>query len=414
MKQLLVLFITLAPLFSHAVKWVERGNGGFVLKCKDSENQVFDIYEARKRFQVLDQKNLSSVDERVQYLLGKIEKVNPSRAALYRGWYASFMGESEFLDGVELTPVPDIGLGIKPKNCDLELAVFQREPDALNKKRYVISLDLWNSLDNLNKAALIIHEITYRELIEVGSMHQTSESTRYFNSALHSEKFEYLTIQEYLSLLQNLRFPRADYNGYTIRLMYTLENINWRISNIEFHANGALKMALLANDGLMETGNTRYIQCLPWDSTIHFNEDGTVAQIRTLGTYKPDCDTAYIYQEGATKIRFEAEQWTFDKNGQVNKVSGSLDFRDTPTAIVINGILLTRDNQAHYSDRYDVSVKLNSDGKLHAFEIQQVSSPCFRKESSRIEFKIGVNTPPLNLSSQKFAEDLAKLPLCKK
>lgn len=63
-------------------------------------------------------------------------------------------------EGVALKPVSDYTSPIVPKNCAVEqLALFQDAPN-----RLLIVIDIWNKLDDLNKAALMIHETLYRNL----------------------------------------------------------------------------------------------------------------------------------------------------------------------------------------------------------------------------------------------------------
>ena len=63
-------------------------------------------------------------------------------------------------EGVALKPVSDYTSPIVPKNCAVEqLALFQDAPN-----RLLIVSDIWNKLDDLNKAALMIHESLYRTL----------------------------------------------------------------------------------------------------------------------------------------------------------------------------------------------------------------------------------------------------------
>lgn len=147
MKTLIATLLLFSSV-SFAQDWYEKGNGGFVVTCPGKPQQVLDIYELENRFQiqthqetanpvlqnmVLDLDKSESLDQRVQYLLSKIARLNPSRAQLYAQWYKSFPAEAEFLPGIHLNPIGDTGLAVPGEGCSLQQAVFQRAPGILNK-----------------------------------------------------------------------------------------------------------------------------------------------------------------------------------------------------------------------------------------------------------------------------------------
>jgi hypothetical protein len=47
----------------------------------------------------------------------------------------------------------------------------------LNKARYTISADIWNKLAPIDQAAIVIHELIYREMALPPSAHMNSEPT---------------------------------------------------------------------------------------------------------------------------------------------------------------------------------------------------------------------------------------------
>lgn len=108
--------------------WSETGNGGFVVMCPD-KSVVLDLHEAEVQGSIaIDRasKSLSSVEGRVQYLIDRLEEKDFYRAQLYRQWFKDFFKEAQFIRGQKLYPVPDVGFTYIPKECSLELAVFQK------------------------------------------------------------------------------------------------------------------------------------------------------------------------------------------------------------------------------------------------------------------------------------------------
>lgn len=59
--------------------------------------------------------------------------------------------------GVALNPVEDFDLTIIPKDCKIEQAAIYRDS---NSQIYVVG-DIWEKLDSVNKAALLLHEAVY-------------------------------------------------------------------------------------------------------------------------------------------------------------------------------------------------------------------------------------------------------------
>ena len=184
-----ILLSSLLLLLSLEVFSKEGGNGGTVILCKQNAKQkaeLSDYYEARTLNQInidLGEKNLS-VDEKVEIVFKRIDKLSPSRSKLYREWYKHFGKEQLLLDKQNFPTLSDTGGIIVPNGCKLEQIIIQKTPSFPSFKRYLTNADLWNLLDNTQKAGLILHEIIYREAIEYGI--DSSVPVRYLNSLLSS------------------------------------------------------------------------------------------------------------------------------------------------------------------------------------------------------------------------------------
>ncbi|MNK93819.1 hypothetical protein D3C87_1139980 [compost metagenome] len=221
--------------------WWDKGNGGFVLACSGQKLRTFDLYELQSRYEdqmSLDRNFSASLDQRVNYLLDKVAVLNPARALKYRKWFLEFFNELQFTNN-SLQANPDIGFGQVPIGCTLELAVFQRNPGIINRYRYTVRKTLWERLDVIEQAALVLHELIYREAAQQDNQHQTSERSRFFNAWINSEEFSKTSIQEYLFRLQLLHFRDAEYGSHQIYLgLYNEDKKSWDQYDLSFFDSG--------------------------------------------------------------------------------------------------------------------------------------------------------------------------------
>lgn len=236
MKKILLTLILV--LSSTAFAGHEVGNGGGVLYCyppnvappallPSPKVELLDLFEARE-FRKLTL-GLGDVSEdyniKIDRVLTQLAKIAPYRAQLYRTVYNRFMDESVFVANIDLVYIPDSQYKGLPPNCDLKQAVIQQAPEFFGDKRYTISLDLWNQLDNNSKAALVLHEVIYNEGIALGQ--DNSKSVRYLISYLTSSGFSSMS-QNYLNqLLLSARFNVIDiYNTFAYSVPAS-ENVTW-------------------------------------------------------------------------------------------------------------------------------------------------------------------------------------------
>jgi len=330
MKKILVTAIlTLIPFFSQARDtWYERGDGGFAAVCKDGV-RTYELKEAPARYNyTLDLGQASSVDERVEYLISKVEKYNPQRASLYRGWYKTFFQEAEMLP-YTFQPIDDMGLAIKFPDCTIELVVFQRAPKNSKEARYHISSVWWDQLSAYDKGALVMHELIYRELSLPPSPQTDSETPRKFNGWLNSVNSNNVSVQEYLTFLQENFITRAEYKGIPI-LLSGKDDVTeeWATYPLEFYTNGEAHRVTLDNgsargfvgrDFILGTAGEPcvYEGKLQTFGVLNFYPDGMIQQITRMnreGSLQA-CVATYIPPSGRGFYR--ANSWNFDQNGRL-------------------------------------------------------------------------------------------------
>lgn len=164
------------------------GNGGDLVTCTAADgtktHYVLDIYEAlHMRGMVAD---FGSPPDPNDYMamaktvLERIEAVDPIRGATYLQWLASFEGEARILAHQTFDDIPDSSNVVLQTNCrQLDQLAVQRLPENPEDPRYLINGDLWDALaqEPEQRAALVVHEIIYRDAIARG--HENSVATRY-------------------------------------------------------------------------------------------------------------------------------------------------------------------------------------------------------------------------------------------
>lgn len=151
-----------------------------------------------------------AVADKIEHMLRRLERLDPARVTLLRGWLATFDQERAWLDnGGSLPSVDDIG-GIReilPSGCTVLQAAGQRIP--LNPPfdpYYIIDQALWNRLNNDSRAGLILHELIYRDGVNRG--HDDSIGTRFLVAMLASDLIDRgaISTEEYQRSLFRYRF----------------------------------------------------------------------------------------------------------------------------------------------------------------------------------------------------------------
>ena len=188
----------------------ETGNGGDVVVCRDHGGQivsleVLDLYEARTlRGIVSDLGDPTEAWEgKATRLLGELARVDTDRSAGYIRRVRGITADSLFLPGVELRDISDSMHIAIPAGCAIVQAVIQKQKRFPEDKTFTFSKDIWDRLDESNRAALVMHEVIYEELISSGQTN--SIVARYYNSYVCSRKIGLMKLDEYIRFLKNLK-----------------------------------------------------------------------------------------------------------------------------------------------------------------------------------------------------------------
>lgn len=171
-KILIALLMTFAgSTLAHANAKVV-GNGGNTVVCKDDKSaiittEVFDLYEGRVlRGLQYQEKNKPSADQATEIIaslaksLGQKEESTGGLTSLLKRVRKNLI----FLpSGTGLKPIPDGAEFILPKKCELIQTINFRDFDHV-----YVDTDVWATLSETQKAALLVHETIYWYLRDPG------------------------------------------------------------------------------------------------------------------------------------------------------------------------------------------------------------------------------------------------------
>jgi hypothetical protein len=162
MTKKLTVFLAALTLSSSMALAKEGGvgNGGVSVVCRDSKNkittaEVLDIYEGAVRY---GRKYDNALDVETKIELAQLKLVkNPSFLTEFQTELAKVRSIMVFIPkGNSLTPTNDAFPKIKKDGCDFEqLANYTDENELL------VSQEFHDELDEVNQAALLVHEAIY-------------------------------------------------------------------------------------------------------------------------------------------------------------------------------------------------------------------------------------------------------------
>jgi hypothetical protein len=187
-----IVAIFTAALPSFAKAGVGTSGGGHVVVCTgrsaDSLGYVtlLDLYEAQRVLNLTLRASRDSLESELQLLASQLQivfgNINGITAPLTADglleWWESRV---QYIPGLR-THTSDFGeVPTLPVGCALEqIAVYDDKHDVLQ-----VNMGLWDSLDDFNKAALIAHEIIYRER-RINDRESSSQVSRFLVGRIFS------------------------------------------------------------------------------------------------------------------------------------------------------------------------------------------------------------------------------------
>jgi hypothetical protein len=156
------------------------GGGGKAVVCRDANGAIksaeaFDLYEGRLMWGL----NISTSSEPADQQILRLTKAQPLNSmGLIEIYTRSVMDHMRLLPAdAQLIDINDSFEAIAPKNCKIEqLANYY------NDNMILVNGEIWQALDETNRAALILHEATYAAERIFGAV--DSRRSRHITSSL--------------------------------------------------------------------------------------------------------------------------------------------------------------------------------------------------------------------------------------
>ena len=184
----------------------EVGNGGNGVVCKDRV-ELLDIYEAKVLRKIAIDPAIKGTDPFgiAEQRLEILKEVDSKSAQIYLSELKLLKTEISFEDGIKLKPIDDSLHSFEPKEagCKVsQLAVF-RKKRLPGEKQVLIDKNVWERLNPVNQAGLILHESIFKHLSDLGE--KDSTKARYLVSFILTEEFSKKNPEIYWTLIKKMR-----------------------------------------------------------------------------------------------------------------------------------------------------------------------------------------------------------------
>lgn len=198
-----------------------RGSGGFGWICQHHSGRIsaktveleevlspqLPILGRKLKSKKLDFGPSEDALEQVKYILDRLHTFDPFRAERYWEWAQKFFAETRLLPFQLMPPSYDLGPTVLVSryvpNQGKCQAVQMSVMDTFFVPRYYVNNKFWSLLSSNSKAALILHEVIYRDAI-TRFHHEDSSRARLLNIALMSEEFANWPQGDYRIFLQQI------------------------------------------------------------------------------------------------------------------------------------------------------------------------------------------------------------------
>ncbi|MDG0815088.1 hypothetical protein [Bdellovibrio svalbardensis] len=414
MKTIIAL-VLLFSINSYANNWYDRGNGGFVLLCQGQQPQVLDLYEASTRFNLppVPTKSTETL-AKASELISRLSGIDSHRAKLFKDWLDGFLGTASFVGG-SFAKTPDLGAVLIPDNCQLEQVIVQQQPSVVNNYRYLINSKLWNQLDPDNQAALIVHELIYREFISTPSQEFSSERVRYFNAFIHSDLPGIFSLKDYIAKLQDVHISRYQYNDLMIFLGAANSTGEWISSPVNIDEGGRIRYAALSSHQSINKPYFNYLcfnlEASPRMGAVFLSKEGKLLNVEVDPQFASSmaCPLPYFqYNSIDSSLFISGTKWRFDENEQVVQIQGAplttqAEFSYKGTVFVSPSSLAT------YSSQDSI---FGFDRKMNLIEIGLGGVPCRTPYDSKIRFTPDLIKSNVSVSLSETGEPVGNIRSC--
>ncbi|MBX3022444.1 MAG: hypothetical protein KF799_12290 [Bdellovibrionales bacterium] len=201
------------------------GNGGMVVVCASEPRvRLLDLYEAVAiQYQASSMPHLTlaspeGVDYEAKFfkIVDRITARFPDLGEQILREYKVFEAHRLIMPQVNLGDTNDDFHAILPLGCSLKQVAIQREPMFPRSPQLIISAELWNEMDALNRAALMLHESIYRIGIRNGLEH--SLGVRYLVGLLMADELELISDEDWMAAFIQSRIPKYEIGNVKVPL----------------------------------------------------------------------------------------------------------------------------------------------------------------------------------------------------
>ena len=332
MIRIILLLLTVSNVYAF-INGHETGNGGDAVVCKSSNGEItsvefYDYYEMTNYYHYQLNIEGSSYYEIVKNTIERIKNLSPKRYQLYLKWLEEFEKDIHWLEeGDNLVDIPDSNHEVYPQNCELKQIVIQKKPSWPINKRYLIDTDLWNQLNDIHRALLVLHEIIYREAIEFGAVN--SVKARIFNAILSSTEFDNYnkSLLNFIDLLRRVKLGTIEVDRITYRLFTTIKDEDGSFDfdyPLTFYHTGQVEWGWAKEGQYFEIINPNFSTYIKeiniyLGGYIQFLQDGSLHGVRLINNYRTPGkltlkDNTIIHISNTSfSIKYDAKIW-FHRN----------------------------------------------------------------------------------------------------
>ncbi len=207
MKRLMALALLLL-LATPALSSKIIGNGGDVSVCpnRTPKVQLLDFVESRvlrKRTILLWNPPGATYSDKLTAVVNRLGRRFPELAQLLRMEIANFEDKNVKEFDIELEDINDSYHKLRLPGCHVEQIANQSVPMFEDDPWFLINANLWNQLEEFDKAGLVMHEVLYRIGLRHGVEH--SIGIRYLVSLIFQERPELVSDQQWIQAFMHSR-----------------------------------------------------------------------------------------------------------------------------------------------------------------------------------------------------------------
>ncbi len=210
-KHILAGSLFLLSSLSFAEGRGQETHGGFAYECQKNGRTIVQLqdYEEGVTFKSkldLGPANLSE-DEKFEFVMKRLERLDPLTADRFRGRYKQFNEEFKLVSEEQMVIPGDSTNSVNPDNgCRKKPFVIQIMNPRLNEVRYLINERLYRLASKDVRVGIQLHEFVWTDAFALG--HSNSDKFRAYVFNISSDSMWRLQPIQYLQMLQEANLSK--------------------------------------------------------------------------------------------------------------------------------------------------------------------------------------------------------------